>query len=116
MKVERWISLEESESHQQSVKVKDGFIGGGWFNQGHRWEDYAKRIKAKSLPYVEAIRDSVLKTGTQITGWGHQYAPDGVPLFEDHTVMLFTMRGWGDLMAAIWSEEENKDYSYIDFY
>jgi hypothetical protein len=31
-------------------------------------------------------------------------------------VATFSYRGWGDIMAAIWSEEENKDYNYMDFY
>lgn len=116
MKIEKWIMYDQAEHCPRAVKTKGGFIGGGWFNQGYRWNDYAKRIRATSLPYVEAIRDSVLKSGSRITGWGHQCAPNGVPFFEDQTVLLFTMRGWGDLMAAIWSEEDDKDYGYMDFY
>ena len=39
-----------------------------------------------------------------------------MPLFSDGKVATFSFRGWGDLMAAIWSEAEDKDYGYMDFY
>jgi hypothetical protein len=27
-----------------------------------------------------------------------------------------TFRAWGDFMDAVWSEEEDRDMSYMDFY
>jgi hypothetical protein len=41
---------------------------------------------------------------------------EGVPVFEDETISTFSYRAWGDLLSAIWSEEENKDYNYMAFY
>ena len=46
----------------------------------------------------------------------HQNDDHGVPKSDDDTVGLFSFRSWGDLMAAIWSEEEDKDYDYLNFY
>jgi hypothetical protein len=50
-----------------------------------------------------------------MTGQEHQYN-SGVPVFSDGKVATYTYRGWGDLMAAIWATEEDKDYHYMDFY
>ena len=79
-------------------------------------KDYLQECGEDEIQYVEAIRESVLEKNIRYTGDEHQEEPDGVPLFEDVTVALFSYRGWGDLMAAIWSEKEDKDYSYMDFY
>ncbi len=37
-------------------------------------------------------------------------------MFNDGTAGMFSFRAWGDLMAAIWAEHENRDYGYMDFY
>jgi len=92
---------------------------GGWFGfkeSGQRWKDYKETFIEITQPYIEAIRQSVIEKHLKLTGEQHQYSDQGVPLFSDNTVGLFTFRAWGDIMAAIWSEEENKDYSYMDFY
>lgn len=39
----------------------------------------------------------------------------GCPVFSDGTVSRMSFRAWGDFMAAVWSEEEDKDYCYVDF-
>jgi len=111
MKVKRWISLKQAEEYKESV----GWVG-GWFSNGHRWKDYIEDYKEPISLYLEAIRQSVLENCLRLTGEQHQYSINGIPLFEDDTVGIFTFRAWGDLMAAIWSEAENKNYSYIDFY
>ena len=56
--------------------------------------------------------NSALKQG----GDWHQNDPKGVPVFNDGTVAMFSFRAWGDLMAALWAEHEDCDYSYMDFY
>lgn len=51
------------------------------------WEDFvAKEIK--------------------IGGDTHQH--DMTPLFSDDTIGSFSFRAWGDFMAAVWSEHDNK--------
>jgi hypothetical protein len=37
-------------------------------------------------------------------------------MFSDGSVATFSLRGWGDLLAAVYSERDNKDYCYMDFY
>jgi hypothetical protein len=36
-------------------------------------------------------------------------------LFSDDTIGRLGPKEWGDLLAAIWSEYDNKDYSYAGF-
>ena len=114
IKVKKWIA--DKDAH-----FKDAPCGGlgGWFGfneKGQRWKDYIEIWKTVAVPYVEAIRKSVLENNLRITGEEHQHSGSGVPLFNDNTIACFSYRGWGDLMAAIWSEEEDKDYCYMDFY
>lgn len=122
MKVVDWISEEASADKETAI----GGMG-GWFgtkpgegeehwNAGHRWKDYIEALREEFRPYAEAIRESVLERGIRYTGEDHQNRDDGVPLFEDGKVGSFTWRAWGDIMAAIWSEKENKNYTYMDFY
>ena len=115
MKIKQWIPYDKSKDYKEAPC---GGMG-GWFNfteSGQRWADYLEIWEPASVPYIEAIRASILKDKRKITGEYHQYGPDGVPVFEDNTVATFSYRAWGDLMAAIWSEAEDTDYSYMDFY
>jgi hypothetical protein len=115
MKVVRWISGIEANSYISFNN--DPFTGlGGFFDHGMRWSDYIKTWKDKDRPFLEAIRESIIEHGYRHTGEHHQYGDNGTPLFENGTVANFSYRGWGDLMAAIWSEVEDKDYNYMDFY
>lgn len=107
--------------YSKATNFKEAPCGGsgGWFNfkeSGQRWRNYTDIWKSIAIPYIEAIRISVIKKNLRFTGAGHQSFNNGVPLFSDNTVGLFSFRAWGDIMAAIWSEEGNKDYSYLDFY
>lgn len=111
MKVVDWIAYADCENYTDSV----GGLG-GFFKDGMRWKDFIGSYTDKAKPYYEAIRQDVIKKGIRITGERHQYSDNGVPLFEDNTVGTFSYRAWGDLMAAIWSEHEDKDYCYMDFY
>lgn len=100
---------------------------GGWFNfnpsvvdqapyAGKRWVDYLASLDPRMHPYVEAVRVDVVAKNLRLTGDAHQHGPHGMPLFEDGKCLALSFRAWGDLMAAIWSEQENKDYTYMDFY
>ena len=89
---------------------------GGTFNEGDRWKDYIGREEEWKRPYLEAIRVDAIRRHIKISGSEHQEASNGAPKFNNGKTGLFSMRAWGDLMAAIWSEEENRDYSYLDFY
>ena len=111
MKVKEWISYNDARNYTDSI----GGMG-GFFSNGMRWSNYIERIADDYKPYYEAVRADVIEKKIRLTGDRHQYGDAGVPLFEDDTVGTFSYRAWGDLMAAIWSEHENKDYSYMDFY
>ncbi len=117
IKVVDWISDEEA---SDKTVICGGL--GGWFNSGmfrdgetgHRWEDYLTWLDPAKHPYAEAIRVEILEKNLVITGSMHQ--EEYTPLFSDGTVGSYSFRGWGDLMAAIFSEAEDKDYNYMDFY
>lgn len=117
----KWVSSEEIDQFKEAPTPElGGFFGwakeGGGRDTGKRWDDYIKAFKPEARPYLEAIRKSVLERKLTYTGDDHQNQPDGCPVFNDNTVTLMSWRAWGDLMAAIWSTEENKDYCYMDFY
>ncbi len=112
--VKRWISYNDSERYKRSI---GGW--GGWFNadeKGMRWKDFIDEMEPEDRGYYEAVREAVIKNKIRMTGSGHQSDEQGIPRFSDDTVGVFTFRAWGDMMAAIWSEEEDKDYTYMDFY
>ena len=109
--VVEWVSYSEAE------KLKESIGGmGGWFSEGNRWKDYLNNCTEREHPYCEAFREEVVKHEIRGEGDWHQRSEVGVPVFSDGTCASFSLRAWGDIMAAVWAEEENKDYSYMDFY
>lgn len=111
MKVVKMISFEDAEGRVESL----GGLG-GFFSKGMRWRDYISCFSEKIGEYAEAFRQYVLENEIKHGGDWHQSNEEGVPLFSDGTVGTFSYRAWGDIMAAIWSEEEGVDYEYMDFY
>lgn len=109
IKVVDWIGYDDANEYEESI----GGMG-GWV-KGHKWPDYIDAIKDEFKPYYEAVRESVIEHDIRRGGFWHQQGGDGVPLFSDNTVACFSMRAWGDLMAAIWNTEEDVDFSYIHF-
>lgn len=112
MKVIGWIGYDE---------IEDGFeqsfgCMGGFFDDGMRWKDYIDLVEPEYKSYAEALRKEIIEKGIRYNGSQHQNMPDGIPVFSDGTYALFSYRGWGDIMAAIWSEHEDTDYCYMDFY
>lgn len=113
MIVKDWIKYEDAKN------FTDNKIGGfgGFFNDGMRWEDYIETFTDKAKIYVEALRYEIVNKNLKFTGRDHQSSNhENAPLFEDDTTATYSMRAWGDLMAAIWSQQEDKDYCYMDFY
>lgn len=114
IKVVAWGSYNGDTPKGQSL----GWLG-GWFNfkeTGNRWKDYLKNFTPEAHPYLEAVRTAILERQSRMTGERHQYSSDGVPIFSDGKRLELSYRAWGDLMAAVWSEQEGKDYTYMDFY
>lgn len=109
MKVRKWISREEIKDQEISI----GGLG-GWFKKGMRWEDYQDSLHKEVVPYAKAVRKSVVENEFRFGGDTHQESM--TPLFEDGTIGEFSFRAWGDLMAAIWSTEDGRDYEYMSFY
>lgn len=106
--IEKWISYEESEGKPECL----GGLG-GFFDFGMRWKDYCEDDPGEHLT---ALHNEIIRLGIREGGNWHQEDPHGVPLFSDGTVATYSYRGWGDLLAAIWSQHDDLDYCYMDFY
>ena len=113
MEVVDWIAYDAADGRTESVGGLGGWFGNG---VGHRWDVYEAIWEPEAVPYVRAIRDAVLAEDRFTTGEDHQGSPDGVPLFNDGTVGMFSFRGWGDLMAAIATVKDGQDHNYMEFY
>jgi hypothetical protein len=111
MKIIRLITYEEAET------MDIGFWTFWWFFQkGMRWKDYIDIFKEEAHEKLEYYRKYIVDNEIKCTWEEQQNWYECLPLFDDGTSAMFSMRAWWDLMAAIWSEEENKDYCYMDFY
>tara|TARA_R110002094_G_scaffold125354_1_gene119626 strand:+ start:397 stop:840 length:444 start_codon:yes stop_codon:yes gene_type:complete len=107
-----WIPYDEADA------LDSNFGGlGGFFKEGMRWNDYINAFPQESHKYAEALREAILKRKIDISGRDHQNSElCNAPKFSDGTASTFSYRAWGDLLGAVWSEEENEDYNYMDFY
>lgn len=105
-------------SYQSAESKEENGLGGmgGFFDDGMRWKDYLEIWKPEVHELLEDLRKAIVESGLKCTGAEHQSGALAVPLFPDGKVATYSYRAWGDLMAAVWSEEENKDYSYMSFY
>ena len=112
MKVIKFISYDEAEDLEEN-----GLGGvGGWFDNGMRWVDYLEIWNPEVHETLENLRKAIINNQINCTGEEHQNGYPSVPVFEDGSVATYTWRAWGDLMAAIWSSEYDKDYNYMHFY
>lgn len=105
--------------HHENVDLDPWELAAGYARPRdvqHRWKDYLESYEPDTHEHLEAIRAAVLARGYYTSGGEHQSADDGVPLFSDGTAATYSMRGWGDLMAAIRSEQLNEHRHYMDFY
>lgn len=123
MKVTEWISPERAESLTESFGGMGGWFGSGkdengahvW-NAPHTWADYLDHFKPEAHPYAEALRRAIVERRVWECGDWHQNSDDGTPMFEDGTYASFSFRAWGDLLAAVWTEQLGRQYCYMDFY
>jgi len=99
---------------------------GGWFNghlihkkdekgiPNHTWQDYLTNLQDdKTREYAIALKEFILEHNIKECAPWHQSV--GVPLFEDNTYATFSYRAWGDLMAAIYTTEE-EPLTYMAYY
>ena len=111
-KIKDWIDYDTACNYDEN-----GLGGmGGFFKYGMRWDNYVEKFTEEGRLEAEILREGIIENNIKCTGSEQQNGYDCIPLWSDNKVDTFSMRAWGDLMAAIWSTEENKDYSYMDFY
>lgn len=116
VKVKRMIPYEKAAKIVDKTGETIGGLG-GYFREGMRWKDHLERFTKEGREYAEAFRKYVLKNEIRHGGdWHQEEEVNGAPLFSDGKAATFSYRAWGDIMAAIWSEKDNIDYSYMDFY
>jgi hypothetical protein len=83
---------------------------------GQSWPEYLENILPAARPYAEALRQEILTRQLWEPGDWHQQSDAGVPVYSDGTAATFTLRAWGDLMAAVWNGEGLGPFCYMDFY
>lgn len=105
------------------VPTREELTGGGWARgiggwvKGHTWPEYLEHVPEDLRPYARALNDAIARDKLWFSGSEHQNGERRVPVFSDGTVARFTMRGWGDIMAASWNTIiGRKHLSYLDFY
>ncbi len=106
-------------TYEDANKLPDSGLGGmgGWFSHGDRWEDYLNEWVEEVRPRLESLRAAIIENNIRYNGYQHQHGNlETCPVFSDGTAATYSFRAWGDLMAAVWSSHDNKDYSYMDFY
>ena len=109
MKVIKWIAYNSGN--------EENALGGmgGWFNghmihkkdeniKNHTWNDYISNLPEEAIPYAEALKKDIIEKNIRIKADEHQY-----------TISEFSYRAWGDLMAAIYSTEE-EPLTYMEYY
>lgn len=122
MRITEWISNERAEPLTQSFGGLGGWFGfsasvdGG--DETHTWADYLAEVCADDVARsrAEALREAIVERRLWEDGCWHQEADDGVPMFDDGTVATFSFRAWGDLLAAVWTEQLGRQFCYMDFY
>jgi len=109
----KFIAYSEAEGKE---KIGIGGVG-GFFDNGMRWKDYIENFTDDGKLMVEHLREKIIENMVRCTGDQHQHSGyKSVPLFSNGKVATYSYRAWGDLMAAVWSEQDNKDYNYMTFY
>lgn len=115
------ITVEKFVPYEEAEKLPQAPIGGlgGFFKNGNRWGDYIESFIHSDKPeihasvYFEALKEKIITDNIRNGGFWHQR--EGCPVFSDGSAATYSLRAWGDLMAAIWSEQDQKDYSYTEF-
>lgn len=110
--VVRWVPYDQAD-FSGAVNIGDW---GGSIQNGMRWADFLAGVDPRHFGHFEALRRTILARQLRRGGDWHQHTKHGAPVFDDGAVATFSMRGWGDLLAAIWSTEQDRDYEYMDFY
>ena len=77
-------------------------IAGGYFQKGMRLKDYWSKLSDDETFVVHDVFFDIL-----------DHLDDERYFVKND---IFTFRGLAELKAAIHSEIDNKDYSYLDFY
>lgn len=120
MNVEWMAWADVTDEFMDETGAHDVGTWGGFMSEDMRWDDYIANVETTVRNVYEAIRLSVVKNWIWEGGDWHQRSDKGVPFItaeDDSTyVALFSMRAWGDLMAAIWSTFCDKGFHYMDFY
>lgn len=141
--VEKWVTWDESEKLGDDNDV--GISMGGWvgapfcLNREKMCEEFADaqgaaaqvvlpenittfeqyldqvwESEAEGRKYAWALRNEIVAKKIRRGGFWHQ-EQEGVPVFIDGRYATYSMRAWGDLMAAIWSEVDQEAHSYVKF-
>jgi hypothetical protein len=106
MKIVNWLNDVEA------LKFKNIYLSGKNFQYGQRWKEYITQFVPDCQKRLEILRQYIIENNIRKLT---KEFKDTNPLFDDNVCVRCSFRAWGDLLAATWSEEENKDYMYTLF-
>jgi len=99
-------------------EIFDDKLGGkivkivSWSNK----TEYRESINHHNKEHEQCLIDEIITNRYAFSGLRHQTAGNTIPIFDDNKCCFYSHRGWGRLMAKAWSQINNKDYDYNDFY
>ena len=115
MKVIKFLTWDEIDGLEE-----EGYGGlGGDFKKGMRWKDYINQFKDEYIADLENLKLAIVDNRIRYSAMEYRINSKpcrAIPLWDNGKIDTYTMRGFCDLMAAIWSQEDNNDYGYMDFY
>jgi hypothetical protein len=89
----------EGDVGQDDPLVRGGV--GGIDRHDPPWDEYlASWLDPADRARLTRLKAHLVEHGNKRGGWWHQR--EGIPRFSDGSYMFMSMRGWGDLQAAIW--------------
>ena len=107
IKLKSWENAKNLTSNKKNIAIS---------GSDRNWKEYIKSVPIEYIEHYNALRESIIEQDMRMSGNSHQYGFEGIPLFNDGTIALFSFREWGCLLSAIWSTEHKKQYDYMNFY
>ncbi len=82
-----------------------------WVN----WDDKRPDADRDNHQVRAAVCKAILRDNIRHGGFWHQYTNNGAPLLDDNTVVRYSLRGWGDIMAEALKLDDEDGLAYCKY-
>ena len=110
-----WVDCDDISDEEYSG-INNIAGSGRHFQKGMRWNNFLEFYDANLHKSLEAIRSSIINSQEKRDWDWHSSSMNGIPRLNNGYFFGASSDRWGDLLAAVWSEHDNKDYSYTSFF